>query len=162
MTDSKTQPPQNPGHITWEPREDEAIRSRFPTASARPATNCRRTVRQKYHIVAPSEVSTHSTTQPMPLPLPRRRVPKWVPNSLVLAGLARTDRTVTWTKPLVLGLAGLARTESRGLLIRRFWVQAPGGVPTKPQVKLLSGGQGITTSAVQRIDFGTLGALDSR
>ncbi len=54
------------------------------------------------------------------------RVPKWVPNSSVLAGLARTDRTATWTNPLLLGLYGHFRTESVGLFIRRFWVQSQG------------------------------------
>ena len=41
---------------------------------------------------------------------PPRRVPKWVPNLLVLAGLGRTDWTVTWTIPCSpdrVGLSGL-------------------------------------------------------
>ena len=85
---------------------------------------------------APSEVCTTRPHEvPVPLPLPRRRVPKWVPNCAVLAGLARTDRTVTWTRPLLLGLDSLPRTETGGLLIRRFRVQVPGAYREKPQVR---------------------------
>ncbi len=52
-----------------------------------------------------------------------------MPNFPVLAGLGRTDRTVTWTKPLLPGLHRISRTGNVGLLIRRFWVQVPGGAP---------------------------------
>ncbi len=56
------------------------------------------------------------------------RVPKWVPNSPCLTGPSRTDRTDRRTKPLVDGLDGTGWKLLSGLLIRRFWVQVPGGV----------------------------------
>ena len=72
--------------------------------------------------------------------------------SRVFAGLARTDRTVTWTKSLVLELDRISRTEDVGLFIRRFRVQVPGGRTTSQaaeQHKRLAAGRRVAGLGAQ-------------
>lgn len=56
------------------------------------------------------------------------RVPNWVPNFTVLAGLSRIDWTVTWTKPLVSDWTGFLGLKVPASWSAGFWVQVPSGV----------------------------------
>jgi hypothetical protein len=123
----------------------ERFCSNLGRRGSRPPTRPRGVRQERFD---PQAFRSGLTTEPGPVDcrLLPRRVPNRVPNFPVLAGLGRTDRTVTWTEPLVLGLCGLPRTESGGLLIRRFWVQVPGGAPQQAadQVKHWSGRLRVT------------------
>jgi hypothetical protein len=112
----------------------ERFCSNLGRRGSRPPTRPRGVRQERFD---PQAFRSGLTTEPGPVDcrLLPRRVPNRVPNFPVLAGLARTDRTVTWTRPLLLGLDSLPRTETGGLLIRRFRVQVPGAYREKPQVR---------------------------
>ncbi len=81
---------------------------------------------QHLHASLRQPVPGMSVTLSQPAAAPSR-VPRWVPNALDSTGLHMTHRNPLWTEPLRIGLGRTHRTFLYELLIRRFWVQVPGG-----------------------------------